>query len=107
MTPHPSPLPRGERVGVRGNVQFVRYQNRAKIPKIPLAIPMIMKIPMKEPVIRRRVPSNFPFLRKKLTMLPERMPKPRMGRAESRISPTFPRAITFFRMGLSSKWPKK
>jgi hypothetical protein len=73
----------------------------------PLAIPMIMKIPMKEPVIRRAVPSTFPFLRKKLTMLPERIPKPRMGRAESRINPTFPKDITFFKIGLSSKWVRK
>ncbi len=75
--------------------------------KIPFAIPMMIKIPIKEPVMRRRVPLNFPFLRKKLTMLPERMPNPRMGRAESRISPISPRAITFFKMGFSSKWPKK
>jgi hypothetical protein len=40
-------------------------------------------------------------------MLAERIPKPRMGRAESRINPTFPRDITFFKIGLSSKWVKK
>jgi len=33
--------------------------------KIPFAMPMMMKIPMKDPVIMRRVPSTFPFLRKK------------------------------------------
>jgi hypothetical protein len=75
--------------------------------KIPLAIPMMMKMPIKEPVIRRRVPSTLPFLRKKLTMLAERIPKPRIGRAESRINPTFPRDITFFKIGLSSRWVKK
>ena len=75
--------------------------------KIPLAIPMMMKMPMKEPVIRRRVPSHLPFLRKKLTMLAERIPKPLMGSAERRINPTFPRDITFFKIGLSSNWFKK
>jgi hypothetical protein len=75
--------------------------------KIPLAIPMMMRMPTKEPVIRRRVPSVLPFLRKKLTMLAERIPKPRMGSAESKIRPTFPRDITLFKIGLSFKWVKK
>jgi hypothetical protein len=78
-------------------------QKKERTFRIPPAIPMIMKIPMKEPVIRSTVPSPLPFLRKKLTMLAERIPKPRMGRAESRIKPTFPRDITFLRIGLSSK----
>ena len=68
---------------------------------------MIMKMPMKDPVIKRRVPSLLPFLRKKLTMLAERIPKPRMGSAEIKISPTFPKDITFFKNGLSFKWVKK
>jgi hypothetical protein len=67
---------------------------------------MIMKIPMKEPVIRRTVPSTLPFLRKKLTMLAERIPKPRMGSAERRINPTLPKDIIFFKTGLSSRWVK-
>jgi hypothetical protein len=76
-------------------------QKKDRTLRIPLAIPMMMKIPMREPVIRRTVPSTLPFLRKKLTMLAERIPKPRIGRAESRINPTFPKDITFFKIGLS------
>ena len=62
---------------------------------------------MKEPVMRSTVPSRLPFLRKKLTMLAERIPKPLMGSAESRINPTFPEDITFFKKGLSSRWVRK
>jgi hypothetical protein len=87
-------------------ISLIKSQKKDKILKIPFAMPMMMKIPMKEPVIRRTVPSTLPFLRRKLTMLAERIPKPRMGRAESRINPTFPRDITFFKMGLSFKWVK-
>ena len=64
-------------------------------------MPMIIKMPKKEPVIRRIVPSILPFLRKKLTMLAERIPNPRMGSAERRISPKSPKDIIFFSRGLS------
>ncbi len=64
---------------------------------------MMIKMPTKDPVMRRIVPSTFPFLRKKLTMLAERIPKPRMGSAERRISPKSPRDIIFFKRGLSFK----
>ena len=90
-----------------GILKFELAQKKEIILKIPFAIPMMMKIPMKEPVIRRRVPSILPFFRKKLTMLAERIPKPRMGRAESRINPTFPKDITFLKIGLFSNWAKK
>jgi hypothetical protein len=88
-------------------IELILSQKKDRILMIPLAIPIIMKIPIKEPVIRRTVPSTLPFLRKKLTMLAERIPKPRMGRAESRINPTFPKDITFFKIGLLSKWARK
>ncbi|MGQ9636241.1 MAG: hypothetical protein ACUVT6_00440 [Thermodesulfobacteriota bacterium] len=39
--------------------------------KIPFAIPMMIKIPKKEPIINSIVPSIRSFLGKKLTILPE------------------------------------
>ena len=56
----------------------------------------MIKIPKKEPAINRIVPRILPFLRKKLTMLAERIPKPRIGSADRRISPTSPKDMIFF-----------
>lgn len=80
-----------------------KIQKKDKILNTPLAMPTMMRIPRQEPTIRRIVPSILPFLRKKLTMLAERIPKPRMGSAEIRTSPTSPKDITFLRRGLSFK----
>jgi hypothetical protein len=92
---------------IKGGIGRIQSQKKERTLRIPFAIPMIMKIPINEPVIRRTVPSTLPFLRKKLTMLAERIPKPRMGRADSRINPPSPRETTLFKMGLSSRWARK
>ena len=43
-----------------------------------------------------------PFFKKEANDACRKNSKPRMGRAESRISPTFPRPVTFFKIGRSS-----